>query len=281
MSRLLTTTVVKMGVVQHHHVNVSGPAGAPAMVFAHGFGCDQGMWRFVAPHFRDRYRTVLFDHIGAGGSDHTAYDPVRHASLQGYADDVLALLVELDLGPVVFVGHSVSATIGLLAAAARPDLFSRLVLVGPSPRYIDEGDYRGGFSQQDIDELLATMDDNYLGWAQHLAPVIMGVPERPELGAELTNSFCRTDPVIARRFARATFLSDNRADLGRVTTPSLVLQSREDVIAPPEVGAYVHAHLSTSRLVVLDTTGHCPNLSAPDQVVAAIDDYLATELLPA
>ena len=218
---------------------------------------------------------VLFDHVGAGGSDLSAYDAQRYGSLDGYADDVVQLLDALDVGPVVFVGHSVSAMIGVLAAGRRPELFDRLVLVGPSPRYVDDGDYRGGFGAAEIDELLATMDDNYLGWSAFIAPVIMGNADRPDLGAELTNSFCRTDPAIARRFARATFLADNRADLAGVTTPALVLQCREDVIAPPEVGRYVHEHLAGSELALLDAVGHCPNLSAPDQVVEAITAYLS------
>ncbi len=261
-------------VLERNHVTVSGrPDGRP-MVFAHGFGCDQGMWRLVAPSFEATSQVVLFDHVGAGGSDARAYDPVRHGRLEGYAQDVLEVLDALDLPPVVFVGHSVSAIIGVLAAAARPELFDRLVLVGPSPRYVDDGDYRGGFSQEEIDELLETMDGNYLGWSQHTAPVIMGVPDRPELGEELASSFCRSDPAIARRFARTTFLSDNRADLPRVTTPSLVLQSREDAIAPIEVGTYVARALPRAELVVLDATGHCPNLSAPDQVVDAVRRWL-------
>lgn len=245
------------------------------MVFAHGFGCDKGMWRYVAPSFEDSHRVVLFDHVGAGGSDLSAHDPVRYGRLQGYADDVVEVVEALGLPPVVFVGHSVSAMIGVLAAADRPDLFERLVLVGPSPRYIDDEGYRGGFAQDEIDELLQTMDGNYLGWSQHIAPVIMGAPDRPELGEELAGSFCRTDPAIARRFARTTFLSDNRADLSRVRTPSLVVQCRDDVIAPVEVGEYVHSHLADSQLVLLDVTGHCPNLSAPDQLTAAMTDYLA------
>jgi sigma-B regulation protein RsbQ len=264
-----------MGVLSRNNVSVSGLPGAPAMVFAHGFGCDQSMWRFVTPAFEDTHRVVLFDHVGAGRSDLAAYDPRRYASLDGYAQDVVEILDELELGPVVFVGHSVSAMIGVLAAGRRPEVFDRLVLVGPSPRYIDDDGYRGGFSAAEIDELLETMDDNYLGWSEFIAPVIMGNPDRPELGEELTNSFCRTDPAIARRFARTTFLSDNRADLGSVTTPALVLQCREDAIAPPEVGRYVHENLATSELVVLDAVGHCPNLSAPAQVVDAITDYLA------
>jgi sigma-B regulation protein RsbQ len=246
------------------------------MVFAHGFGCDKGMWRHVAPGFEPIHRVVLFDHVGAGGSDLSAYDAVRHGRLEGYAQDLVDIVEALDVPPVVFVGHSVSAMIGVLAAADRPELFERLVLVGPSPRYIDDEGYRGGFGQDEIDELLETMDGNYLGWSQHIAPVIMGVPDRPDLGEELAGSFCRTDPAIARRFARTTFLSDNRDDLKRVRTPSLVVQCRDDVIAPVEVGHYVHASLRDSELVLLDVTGHCPNLSAPDQLTAAMTAYLAT-----
>jgi sigma-B regulation protein RsbQ len=263
-----------MDVRTRNNVSVSGrPDGRP-MVLAHGFGCDQGMWRFVVPAFEASYRMILFDHVGAGSSALAAYDPQRYSSLDSYAEDVLQVLEALALPPVVYVGHSVSAMIGVLAAARRPDLFDRLVLVSPSPRYVDDDGYRGGFSRAEIDELLETMDGNYLGWSAHVAPVIMGVPERPELGEELTSSFCRTDPDIARRFARVTFLSDNRSDLARVGTPSLVVQCREDAIAPPEVGRYVHEHLDGSELVVLDATGHCPNLSAPDQLIEAMSQYL-------
>jgi sigma-B regulation protein RsbQ len=245
------------------------------MIFAHGFGCDQGMWRHVAPAFEATHRVVLFDHVGAGGSDLAAFDPVKYARLDGYADDVVEILDVLDAPPAVFVGHSVSAMIGALAAMRRPDLFDRLVLVGPSPCYVDDDGYRGGFTAVEIDELLDTMDENYLGWSRHIAPVIMGVPDRPELGAELTDSFCRTDPAIARHFARTTFLSDNRADLPHVPTPALVVQCRDDVIAPVEVGHFVHQQLPTSELVVLDVTGHCPNLSAPGPLVEAMKSYLA------
>jgi sigma-B regulation protein RsbQ len=263
-----------MNVARRNNVVLSGrPDGRP-MLFAHGFGCDQHMWRHVAPAFEADHRVVLFDHVGAGRSDPTAFDPDRYGSLQGYADDVLEICAELDLTGVVFVGHSVSAMIGVLAAAERPDLFDRLVLVGPSPRYIDEDGYVGGFSRTDIEELLDSLDSNYLGWSSAMAPVIMGNPDRPELGEELTNSFCRADPAIARHFARVTFLSDNRADLVRVTTPALVLQCREDAIAPVAVGRYVHERLADSTLVVLDATGHCPNLSAPRETVAAIEAYL-------
>lgn len=260
---------------ERHHARVTGALDGPAMVFAHGFGCDQSMWRLVAPRFEDTHRVVLFDHAGAGDADPTLYDVERHATLDGYAEDVVALLDELDLGPVVLVGHSVSATIALLAAARRPDLFDRLVLVGPSPRYVDDDGYRGGFTAEEITELLETMDGNFLGWSQSVAPLTMGNADRPELGQELAASFCRTDPDVARRFARTTFLSDNRADLAAVRTPSLVVQCREDVIAPVEVGRYVHERLAGSRFALIDAVGHCPNLSAPDALTAAMREYLA------
>lgn len=243
-------------------------------MFAHGFGCDQNMWRFVAPAFEGAFRTVLFDHVGAGGSDLSAYDAQLYSSLDAYADDVVALGRELALSDAVFVGHSVSAMIGVLAALKAPGMFADLVLVAPSARYIDDDGYRGGFSRADIDELLDSLDDNHLGWSNMMAPVIMGNPDRPELGDELTNSFCRTDPVIARQFAEVTFLSDNRADLGRVSARTLVLQCRDDAIAPIEVGEHVRDAIAGSEMVLLDATGHCPNLSAPDQVIAAIRAFV-------
>ncbi|CAA9493226.1 MAG: Hydrolase of unknown specificity RsbQ, part of a novel [RsbQ - PAS domain] bacterial sensing module [uncultured Solirubrobacteraceae bacterium] len=265
-----------MSAVERNNVTVhGGPENAP-MMLAHGFGCDQSMWRFIWPAFEDTHRIVLFDHVGAGRSDWSAFDRDRYSSLQGYADDVVAICDELALEDVVFVGHSVSAMIGVLAAAERPGLFARLVLVGPSPRYIDDGDYVGGFSREDIDELLQSLDSNYLGWSSAMAPVIMGNPDRPELAEELTNSFCRADPQIAAQFARTTFLSDNRSDLARVETPALVLQCADDAIAPQSVGEYVHAQLPNSRLALLDAVGHCPNLSAPEATVAAMRDFLAT-----
>lgn len=245
-----------------------------AIVFAHGFGCDQAMWRYVVPAFESRYRLVLFDHVGAGGSDLSAYDPQRYSSLDGYADDLLEICAALELRDAVFVGHSVSSMIGLLAAIREPDRFAKLVLVGPSPCYVDEGGYVGGFTRADIDELLDALDSNYLGWSRAMAPTIMGNPDRPELGEELTNSFCTTDPEIARQFARVTFLSDNRADLPLVPVPSLVLQCSDDPIAPQTVGEYVHREIPDSRFVQLAATGHCPNLSAPAETVAAIEAFL-------
>jgi sigma-B regulation protein RsbQ len=263
-----------VSVLARNNVRVSGQPDGQPMLFAHGFGCDQNMWRYVAPAFADRFRIVLFDHVGAGASDLAAYDPERYGSLDGYARDVIEICDELELREVVFVGHSVSAMIGVLAAAERPDLFARLVLVAPSPRYIDAEGYEGGFSREDIEGLLDSLDSNFLGWSQAMAPAIMGNPGRPELGEELTNSFCRTDPDIARDFARVTFLSDNRDDLARVRTPALILQCRDDVIAPHSVGEYVHHRLAGSTLVLMEATGHCPNLSAPEETVAAIDAFV-------
>ena len=232
------------------------------------------MWRLVVPAFEDTHRVVLFDHVGSGNSDASAYDRRKYATLDGYATDVLDICRDLGLSDVIFVGHSVSAMIGVVAARREPDRFKALVLVGPSPRYIDDIDYVGGFSRQDIEGLLSSLDSNYLGWSSTMAPVIMGNPGRPELGQELTNSFCRTDPDIAAHFARVTFFSDNRQDLPLVRTPTLILQCSDDVIAPNAVGEYVHEHMPESRLVVMNATGHCPNLSAPGETVAAIKDFL-------
>jgi sigma-B regulation protein RsbQ len=261
-------------ILSRHNVHVAGQARAQPMVFAHGFGCDQNMWRHVAPRFADEFRIVLFDHVGAGRSDLTAFDPDRYASLDGYAQDVVELCRELELRDVVFVGHSVSAMIGLLAAKRAPELFARLIMVGPSPRYINDAGYVGGFTAADIEELLDSLASNYLGWSSAMAPVIMGNPDRPELGEELTASFCRTDPDLAERFARVTFLSDNRADLATVRVPTLVLQCSEDAIAPHVVGEYVHRSIPGSRLHQLAATGHCPNLSAPEETIAAIRAFL-------
>jgi sigma-B regulation protein RsbQ len=263
-----------MDVATRHNVVVRGRVGGQPMLFAHGYGCDQNMWRYVAPAFEDDYQVVLFDHVGAGRSDLAAYDDDRHGSLAGYARDVLDICADLDLRDVIFVGHSVSAMIGVLAAIEEPGRFSKLVLVGPSPRYTDEGDYHGGFAASDIEDMLESLDSNYLGWSTAMAPVIMGNADRPELAEELTASFCRTDPRIARRFAHVTFTADNRGDLSGVTTPTLVLQCTDDVIAPISVGSFVRDAIPDARMVLLDATGHCPNLSAPEATVAAIADFV-------
>jgi sigma-B regulation protein RsbQ len=262
-----------VSVMKRNNVETRG-SGRRAIVFAHGFGCDQNMWRFVAPAFEQDFKTVLFDHVGAGRSDLTAYDPAKYATLTGYADDVIEIGRELQLKNAVFVGHSVSAMIGILASLKAPDLFESLVLIGPSPRYIDDKDYVGGFNAQQIEELLGFLEENHMGWSRQMAPVIMGNPDRPELGEELTNSFCRTDPEIAKAFARVTFTSDNRADLPKVSARTLILQCSEDIIAGEQVGTYVHSRIPGSELVLLKATGHCPNLSAPDEVTAAIRSFV-------
>jgi sigma-B regulation protein RsbQ len=261
--------------LERNNVTVHGPPDGRPMMFAHGFGCDQSMWRFVWPAFSKEHRIVLVDYVGYGGSDAEAFDRHRYSSLAGHASDVLEVCDALDLADVVFVGHSVSAMIGVLAATARPERFARLVLIAPSPRYLDDEGYVGGFKEEDIAGLLESLESNYLGWSSEVAPVIMGNPDRPELGEELTNSFCRADPAIAAAFARATFLADNREDLELVPVPSLVLQCSDDAIAPLAVGEYVHDRLPTSRFVLLSATGHCPNLSAPQETIAAIKEFLA------
>ena len=262
-----------MSILKRNNVKISG-TGQQAMMFAHGFGCDQNMWRFVAPAFENEYKVILFDHVGAGRSDLSAYNRTKYSTLGGYADDVLEICRELDVTGGIFVGHSVSAMIGVLAAIKEPERFEKLVLVGPSPCYINDHDYVGGFAREDIEALLDSLESNYLGWSRTMAPAIMGNPDRPELGEELTNSFCRTDPEIANHFARVTFLSDNRADLPKLKTEALILQCSNDVIAPEAVGQYVHRVLDNSRLVVMQATGHCPNLSAPDETIAAMRTFL-------
>lgn len=262
-----------MSVVERNNVVING-TGDRAMVFAHGFGCDQNMWRFVEPAFRERFTTVLFDLVGAGRSDLSAYDSAKYSALNGYAGDVVEIGRELGLSNAIFVGHSVSAMIGALAAIAAPDMFTDLVMVGPSPRYIDDHDYQGGFSAEQIEQLLESLADNHMGWSASMAPAIMGNADRPELGQELTNSFCRTDPEIAKQFARATFTSDNRADLPKVTARTLILQSSDDIIADERVGEYVHQAIAGSAIVHLKASGHCPNLSAPNEVISAMDSFV-------
>jgi len=260
-------------VIFRNHVVTAG-AGLKPMIFAHGFGCDQNMWRFVAPAFEADHLTVLFDHVGAGKSDLSAYDAGKYSTLEGYADDLVEIGRALGVGGGVFVGHSVSAMIGVLASLKAPEMFESLVLVGPSPRYIDAEGYHGGFTAQQIEELLASLADNHMGWSAAMAPAIMGNADRPELGEDLTNSFCRTDPAIARQFARTTFTADNRADLAKVTARTLILQCSDDIIASEAVGAYVRDNIPGSEMKILQATGHCPNLSAPAEVIAAIRDFI-------
>jgi len=260
-----------------NNVRVSG-TGSATMVFAHGFGCDQTMWRFLAPAYQDRFRTISFDLVGSGASDLSAYDRDKYGSLHGYADDLIEIIDAFASGPVIFVGHSVSTMIGLLATIKAPEKFVAQVMVGPSPCYINDGDYVGGFSPEDIEELLETMEANYLGWSSSMAPAIMGAPTRPDLRDELTNSFCRNEPDIAKHFARVTFTSDHRADVPKSTVPALILQCSDDLVAPLAVGEFLHRHLPVSRLHIIENVGHCPHMSAPTESSRAIDDFLAHTL---
>ena len=258
---------------RRNNVQVRGE-GPATLVFVHGFGCDQNMWRLVAPAFQTRFRTVLVDLVGSGASDLSAYNRQKYDSLQGHADDMLEVIEEFAVGPVIFFGHSVSAMIGVLAGLKAPEKSAALVMIGPSPCYINDADYIGGFTQQDIESLLETLESNYLGWSSNMAPAIMGAPENPELAQELTNSFCRTDPEIAKHFARVTFLSDHRAELARFELPTLILQSSDDLIAPLSVGEYVHRTLPRSTLRIIDNVGHCPHLSQPNASISAIEEFL-------
>jgi sigma-B regulation protein RsbQ len=264
-----------MDIQKRNNVRVTG-SGDVTMVFAHGFGCDQNMWRLLVPDFAPRFRVITFDLVGSGNSDLSAYSQTKYGSLQGYADDLLEILDQYASGPVIFVGHSVSAMIGLLATIAAPERFLAQLMIGPSPCYVNDGDYVGGFEPEDIEDLLDTVDSNYLGWSSSIAPVIMGAPEQPALSIELTNSFCRTDPEIAKHFARVTFLSDHRADLGKSQVPALIIQCSDDVIAPVTVGEYMHRALPRSSLVVIDNVGHCPHLSSPSASTAAMEAFLAS-----
>ncbi|RYY21977.1 MAG: alpha/beta hydrolase [Chitinophagaceae bacterium] len=260
-------------VLSRNNVKISGKGTQPLM-FAHGFGCDQNMWRFLTPEFENSYQVILFDYVGAGKSDIASYNSERYNSLQGYAQDILEISEALNLRDVIFIGHSVSCMIGLLAAIEKPELFTNLIMVGPSPCYINKNGYIGGFDYKDIEGLLDTMEKNYIGWANFLAPQIMKNDDRPELGQELTESFCSTDPVIASEFARATFFSDNREDLSKLQVPSLVLQCSDDLIAPTAVGEYVHQHLPKSTLKIMKARGHCPHMSEPQETINLIKDYL-------
>jgi sigma-B regulation protein RsbQ len=260
-------------VIRRNNVKVFG-RGTQPMVFVHGFGCDQNMWRFVTAAFEDDYRIVLFDYVGSGKSDLTAYDVKRYTTLDGYVEDLLDVMRALALDDAIVVGHSVSAMVGVIAANREPERFAQLILVGPSPRYINDDGYVGGFEKKDIEELLETMERNYIGWANNLAPAIVGNPDRPHLGAELVDSFCSTDPVIARRFAEATFLSDHRSDLPKAKVPSLILQCSSDIIAPNAVGEYMHAVMPLSQLRVMKATGHCPHMSHPEETIQLIQEYL-------
>lgn len=262
-----------MNAVQQNNVIIKGQ-GTEVMLFAHGFGCDQNMWRFVTPAFENDYKVVLFDHVGAGNSDLSAYSSEKYSQLDGYAADIVNICEELGLENVIFVGHSVSSIIGMIASLKSPNIFKSLIMVSPSPSYINDGDYVGGFTREQITELMDSLDNNHLGWSMTMAPVIMANPDRGELAEELSNSFCRTNPDIAKEFARTTFFSDKRDLLTQVGIPTLILQCSDDVIAPEEVGIYMHKHIKDSQFVLMEATGHCPNLSAPEETIAAMKAFL-------
>ncbi len=270
---LIIRTLVLQSASAAHNVQVRGCADGPPLLFAHGFGCDQNMWRLVAPAFERDYRVVTFDYVGAGGATRS-FDPHHYASLEGYANDVVSIIEQLDLRDVIFVGHSVSAMIGVLAARQLPDRFARMVMIAPSPHYLNDGNYPGGFSREDIDELLLSVEQNFRNWSAAFTPLIMANPERPELAKELEESFCRMDPGVALHFARITFLSDNRADLPHHLIPTLVLQCAEDFIASSDIGRYTADQLRHGTIHYLTATGHCPHLSAPEETVAAINRFL-------
>jgi sigma-B regulation protein RsbQ len=274
ISLIVSVSGVCVSVQFRNNVHVAG-TGSATIVFAHGFGCDQSMWRFIAPAYEDRFRTILFDLVGSGRSDLSAYDRSKYATLHGYADDLLEIVEAYASGPVIHVGHSVSAMIGMLATIKAPQRFAAQVMVGPSPSFINDGDYVGGFNREDIHALLDTMEDNFIAWSEKIAPMIMGAPNQPQLGKELTASFCRNDPAIARHFARVTFLADHRADLPLSTVPALILECSDDLIVPREVGGYLLQHLRHSTLRTIDNVGHCPHLSAPGASSKAIDEFLA------
>lgn len=260
-------------IVERNNVKISGKGTQP-MMFAHGFGCDQHSWQFITDAFEHDYKIILFDYVGAGESDLSAFDPQRYSELEGYAEDVLDICEALNLRNVIFVGHSVSSMIGILAANRNPEYFEKLILIGPSPRYLNDEGYIGGFERNDLENLFEFMDSNYLGWSSAMAPAIMGNASRPELGEFLTNSFCTTDPEIARSFARTTFFSDNRADLKEVKVPSLTLQCREDIIAPEQIGKFVEENTPQNTLYLMRATGHCPHISEPQETINAIKTFL-------
>jgi sigma-B regulation protein RsbQ len=262
-------------ILKRNNVHITGKGSKP-ILFAHGFGCDQNMWRFILPAFEEQYQVITFDYVGHGKSDQDSYNTERYSSLQGYAQDVLEIASELQLSNTIFIGHSVSSMIGMLAAIENPSVFSQLIMIGPSPCYLNNTEYMGGFDRADIEGLLETMEKNYIGWANYLAPAIMGNKDRPELGQELTDSFCSTDPIIARQFAEVTFLSDNRHDLTKLAVPSLILQCAEDIIAPDCVGEYLHKTLPESTLYRMKATGHCPHISEPEETITLIKNYLGT-----
>lgn len=262
-----------MNVLRRNNVHCAG-SGPMTLVFVHGFGCEQGMWRFLVPHYERHARIVLYDLTGCGGSDSAAYDTDRYATLHGHAADLLEVIERYAKGKVILVGHSVGATIGTLAAVAEPERFAGQVMVSPSPCFINDGDYVGGFNRDEIGELLTLMHSRLHEWTTKVAPLIMGAPGQPALQDELASRFERNDPDIMRHFGRVTFTSDHRADMARCSIASLILQCSDDLLAPVEVGAWLHAHLADSELAVIPNIGHCPHMSVPGVSAGVMDAFL-------
>ncbi|PIY11251.1 MAG: hypothetical protein COZ18_04350 [Flexibacter sp. CG_4_10_14_3_um_filter_32_15] len=262
-----------MNVLKRNNVVVKGNGNQP-IIFVHGYGCDQNMWRFVAPQFEESHKVVLLDHVGSGKSDWSAYNMKKYSTLNQYASDLLEVIETLKLENSILVVHSVSAMVGALAVTEAPHLFKNMIMVCPSPCYLNDGDYQGGFEKDDIDDMIETLNSNYLGWASGITSVIMGNTDKPELTEELTNSFCQHDPAIAKNFAKATFTSDHRKELPKISIPTLILQVSQDLIAPMSIGEYVQTHIKNSKLEIIDGTGHCPHLSHPEETVAYLKNYL-------
>ncbi|WP_421924887.1 alpha/beta fold hydrolase [Lysinibacillus capsici] len=260
-------------IVVRNNVTILGQGDQP-LIFAHGFGCDQNMWRFITPAFMDKYKIILFDYVGSGNSDINAYSSEKYQSLQGYVQDLLDIIETLSLQNSIFVGHSISAMIGLLASIQHPDYFKKLIMIGPSPCYLNDDGYQGGFERSDIAELLDMMEMNFTGWASYMAPIAMNNPEQPALTQELKQTFIAADPIIAKEFAEVTFLSDHRSELPKVSVPSLIIQCSEDSIVPISVGDYLHQHLKNSTLQLMEAKGHYPHISHPNETIQCIADFL-------
>lgn len=262
-----------MDIIKRNNVTIIEGDG-PTIIYAHGFGCNKDMWRGITSEFEGKYRQVLFDYVGSGQSDLSAFDVDKYSKISGYTQDILDVCEALKLtSDVIFVGHSVSCSAGILASLIKPDLFRCLILVGPTPCFLNQSpEYLGGFESEDLEELLALMDQNFIGWANYLAPVVAG--SEYGISGELSESFCSTDPLTAKIFARTTFFADNRAEFKKIVCPSLILQHKEDALVPLNVGSFMQKTMANNTYMELNVKGHCAHMSHPNLVVAAIDRYL-------
>lgn len=261
-------------IIARNNVKIFGE-GEQTLLLAHGFGCDQNMWRFVKSDLGKKYRLVLFDYVGSGKSDLASFSSEKYSALDGYAENIIDVCRALNLEKVTIVGHSVSSMIGLIASIDSPQYFANMVMICPSPCFLNfPPNYFGGFERKDLEELIDLMDKNYIGWANYLAPLVMGSNNSPELIGEMSGSFCSTDPIIARVFAEATFFSDHRDILPKAKHPALVLQSRVDALASPSVGEYVQNNLPNSKMEIIDAEGHCLHMTCPEKIVQQIIDFV-------